>query len=62
MITAAHANPSGWSDDRMMMAYDLIWEVQQANKELGIEPEFRDLLKQIESADDVLVEARKDVA
>lgn len=53
---------SGWADDRMMQAYDLIWEVQQTHKPLGIEPEFRALLGQIEACDNVLVEAAKESA
>ena len=51
-----HNSPSGWADDRLMQAYDLIWEVQQANINLSIEPEFGDLLKAIERADEILSE------
>lgn len=53
---------SGWADDRLMQAYDLIWEVQQAHKHLGIEPDFRALLKQVGAADNVLVEALAEAA
>jgi len=61
-ILPEHRTPTGWADDRLMNAYDLIWEVQQANKALGIEPDFRNLLKQIEDAAAVLTEARKDAS
>ena len=51
---AHNMNASGWADDRLMQAYDLIWEVQRDNANLSIEPEFGDLLKHVENADDVL--------
>lgn len=53
---------NGWADDRMMTAYDLLWEVWQANKEHGIDPEFTKLLASIEAASGIIVEARKEAA
>jgi len=53
---------NGWADDRMMTAYDLLWEVWQANKELGIDPEFTGLLASIEAVSGIIVGARKEAA
>lgn len=47
---------SGWADDRMMQAYDLIWEVMRANEAKGITPEFTAVLRAIEAADEILIE------
>lgn len=54
MIAAHHTTPTGWADDRLMQAYDLIWEVRQDHKPFGIEPEFRALCMAVEAADDLL--------
>lgn len=56
MLRNYHGCPSGWADDRLMDAYDLIWAVQQENP---AEPEFGALLKDIERADDILNEVRR---
>lgn len=57
MLRNYHGSPSGWTDDRLMEAYDLIWACQQDNP---AEPEFGDLLKAIERADDILNDIRRD--
>lgn len=54
--TVANNTATGWADDRMMRAYDLIWEVMKANESKGITPEFTALLRLIEAADEALIE------
>lgn len=56
MINAHHNTQSGWADDRLMEAYDLIHDVMTDNP---AEPEFRELLKDIERADDILTDIRR---
>jgi hypothetical protein len=45
-----HRTPSGWADDRLMMAYDLIHEVMTTHDE----PALGKLLADVEAADDLL--------
>lgn len=45
-----HRTPSGWADDRLMMAYDLIHETMTTHGE----PALRKVLAEIEAADDLL--------
>lgn len=53
-----HRTPSGWADDRLMQAYDLIHEAWSAHQTTGDTlPELRALLSGIEAADDVLADA-----
>ena len=56
MIPAQHhRTPSGWADNRLMEAYDLIHAVMTQNALAGdITPVLRAVLVAIESADDVL--------
>jgi len=52
-----HRTPSGWADDRLMQAYDLIHEVmaEHVTPEDAM-PEFRLLLSEIEKTDQVLAD------
>lgn len=50
----AHSTPSGWADDRLMQAYDLIDAVRRDNI---AEPEFAHLLRLIENVDGVIAPA-----
>jgi hypothetical protein len=55
-----HQTPSGWADDRLMQAYDLIWEAWSAhNTTEDTMPELRNLLSEIEAADNVLADVIK---
>ena len=47
---------NGWADDRLMQAYDLIWEVQEASKALGINNDFIAILAMIETVSGVMAE------
>lgn len=50
-----HRTPSGWADDRLMEAYDLIHAVMTDNANaVESRPELRGVLSAIESADDAL--------
>jgi len=53
---AAINTETGWADDRMMRAYDLIWEVMKANEARGINNEFTAVLRAVEAADETLIE------
>jgi hypothetical protein len=55
---SAAITESGWADDRMMIAYNAIWEVMRDNKAAGVESEFLAVLRAIEQADKLLLEAR----
>lgn len=57
LIHAHHGTPSGWSDDRLMEAYDLIYAVQQDAKANGIHLTVEKLLSGVEDADTDLAEA-----
>lgn len=48
---------TGWADDRLMKAYDLIWEVMKANEARGITNEFAAVLRAVEAADETLIES-----
>jgi len=52
-----HRTPSGWSDDRLMEAYDLIYAVlmDHATSEDSM-PEIKALLSEVEKTDDVLAD------
>lgn len=53
-----HRTPSGWADDRLMEAYDLIHAVMTDNAKSGESlPELRGVLDAIECADDALTGA-----
>lgn len=55
-----HQTPSGWADDRLMEAYDLIHEVWAAHAmEDDSMPELLNILKEIEHADNVLSDVIK---
>lgn len=50
-------NPTGWADDRLMQAYDLIHAaLTEHTSEQDSMPELRKLLTEIEAADNVLAE------
>lgn len=53
--------PSGWADDRLMRAYDLIYETMAeyiiAEDQM---PELRALLMEVEKADQVLADIIKE--
>ncbi len=53
---------NGWADDRLMQAYDLIWEVGQASKALGMDRDFTKALGQIEYVSTEMAQARADLA
>ncbi len=52
---------NGWSDDRLMNAYDLLWDVQQASKELGIDADFVRVLASIEVLSGTMAEVRAEL-
>lgn len=55
-----HQTPTGWADDRLMQAYDLIHEAWSAHvMEDDAMPELRKLLTDIEAADNVLADVIK---
>jgi hypothetical protein len=54
----ASLTESGWADDRLMTAYDLIWDVMNANAAADIDREFAAVLRTIEAADELLLEGR----
>lgn len=53
---APRNTPTGWADDRLMQAYDLIWETMKAHEAKGIASEFAALLRAVEAADKTLFE------
>lgn len=53
---------NGWADDRLMQAYDLIWEVEQANKSLRMENDFNRALSNLEHLSALIAQARADDA
>ena len=52
---------NGWADDRLMQAYDLLWEVQRENKPLGFDRDFDKLLSTIEDLSGGMAQARADL-
>ena len=61
-MTARFVTLSGWADDRLMQAYDLIWEVERDNKALGVEPEAKAILAAIEALSDLMIQERRSAA
>lgn len=49
--------PTGWSDPRLLAAYNLIDAIRRDSCALNIDGEFNQLLKQIDSVDDALTAA-----
>jgi len=54
--------PNGWADDRLMRAYDLIWEVQQLNKAIFLDDRFKLVLGDIEWLSTAIANARAESA
>ena len=54
--TVASNTETGWADDRMMQAYDLIWAVQRDNAAKGVKFEFDCLLRLVEAVDEILID------
>jgi hypothetical protein len=53
--------PTGWADDRLMQAYDLLHEAWTAHKSAeDTMPELRALLDGIEAADNVLADVLRE--
>lgn len=49
------STPSGWADDRLMQAYDLIYETMTTHRtEDDSLPEFLAVLRAVEEADQLL--------
>lgn len=61
-MSAPFATPNGWSDDRLMQAYDLIWEVERDNNAFGIDPEVKAILAAIEALSDLMIQERRNAA
>ena len=61
-MSAPFATPNGWPDDRLMQAYDLIWEVERDNNALGIDPDVKAILKAIEALSDLMIQERRNAA
>lgn len=59
---ADHLTDNGWADDRLMQAYDLIWEVEQANKTIGLHNEFKALLASVDKISADIAETRAEIA
>lgn len=58
--TAHKGSVTGWTDDRMMSAYDAIHEVMRDNPAAATE--FRAVLRAIEAADELLIEIQGEQA
>ena len=54
--TVAANTCSGWADDRMMQAYDLIWAVMRDHAPADVHREFRALLRLVEAADELMID------
>jgi dsDNA-specific endonuclease/ATPase MutS2 len=52
--------PTGWADDRLMDAYNIIWSVWLDNDALPIKQKFDFALAVIEEADTALAKAHPD--
>jgi len=61
-MSAPFVTPSGWADNRLMQAYDLIWEVERDNKALGVDPEAKAILAAIEALSDIIIQERRNAA
>ena len=61
-MSSPFETPNGWADDRLMQAYDLIWEVERDNNQFDIDTDVRNILASIELLSSTIVQERRDAA